>query len=74
MGHDHSPESPQDISSHHMKVDRRYRESNYFLADQLRYSEDVQDFRSVKQSIARSPFFNLQHQVFQFAKISVEAD
>ena len=35
----------------HYKVDKRYRESDYFLEDQLLYSESVQEFRAIKEAI-----------------------
>ncbi|MEZ4574145.1 MAG: hypothetical protein R2857_04350 [Vampirovibrionales bacterium] len=44
----------QSIDSRYLKVDRRYRESEYFLADQLRYAEAVQEFRSVKNAMLNS--------------------
>jgi hypothetical protein len=58
----------------HIKVDRRYRQSNYFLNDQLRYAESIQDFRSVKQAVIRSSHFNLSRAAFQFAKVPVTDD
>ena len=53
------------------KVDRRYRESQYFLADQLRYAEAINDFRSVKQALLKSTNFNIAKVAFQFAKVMV---
>ncbi len=69
----HQPEENQsnDLASEYMKVDRRYRESKYFLMDQLRYAESVNDFRSVKQAIMRSTEFNLAKRAFQFAKAAI---
>lgn len=55
------------------KVDRRYRESRYFLMDQLQYAESVRDFRSIKQAIARSNNFDLPGQAFQFARITTDS-
>lgn len=59
----------QELSEGHRKVDRRYRESQYFLTDQLRYSESVQDFRSIKQAIQRSIGFDVGKRAFQFFRI-----
>lgn len=64
-----SMSNSQGIPDNYIKVDRRYRESQYFLMDQLRYSEAVQDFRSVNQAIKTSANFNIGKQTFQFAKL-----
>lgn len=58
----------QQLDAGYYKVDHRYRESNYFLADQLRYAEAVQDFRSVKQALTRSTQFSLANVAFRFAR------
>lgn len=41
-----------------LPCDRRYRTSRYFLQDQLRCSEAVADFRSVKQLVASAQSFS----------------
>jgi hypothetical protein len=56
----------------HQKVDKRYRESKYFLMDQLRYADSVEDFRTVKQAVLRSTQFSIGGRAFQFAKVHVE--
>jgi hypothetical protein len=53
-------------ASHYRVVETRYRTSKYFLADQLRYSEAVNDFRSVRASISHLPQMNLLNRL-QFA-------
>ncbi|MCA9799197.1 MAG: hypothetical protein KC474_06575 [Cyanobacteria bacterium HKST-UBA04] len=58
----------QSIDSRYLKVDRRYRESEYFLADQLRYAEAVQEFRSVKNAMLNSSQFSLADVAFRFAR------
>lgn len=65
---------PKDLPSAYAKVDRRYRESQYFLADQLRYAESVQDFQSVRQAIRRSGEFSVGQRAFQFSPIAVQKD
>ncbi|HEY9746043.1 MAG TPA: hypothetical protein V6C99_07480 [Oculatellaceae cyanobacterium] len=40
-----------------LPCDRRYRNSKYFLEDQLRYSEAVADFRSIKEFLSNSAAF-----------------
>ena len=51
----------------HYKVDKRYRESDYFLEDQLRYAESVQDFRAVRDAIMNwPPLFKLDKLAFKF--------
>lgn len=56
----------------HRKVDKGYQQCKHYLMDQLRYSDSVQDFRSVKQAILRSTQFSIGHRAFQFAKVPVE--
>jgi hypothetical protein len=68
-----SKNSPQ-LPDHYLKTDRRYRESQYFLMDQLRYAEAVQEFRSVKQAILRSVEFNVGRRVFQFANVTISSE
>ena len=53
-------------NSVHTVYERRYRTTKYFLEDQLRCSEAVQDFRTVKNLLDKTPQFNLR-QTFQFA-------
>ena len=45
---DHAKDDNPDI---HYKVDKRYRESDYFLEDQLLYAESVQEFRAIKEAL-----------------------
>jgi hypothetical protein len=40
-----------------LPCDQRYRNSKYFLEDQLRCSEAAADFRSVKELVGRAPSF-----------------
>lgn len=53
----------------HMKVDKRYRESDYFLEDQLRYAEAVQEFRSIRESVLGTTAFNLGKLAFKFIRV-----
>ncbi len=55
------------------KIDRRYQNSKNFLIDQLRSSESVNDFRSVKQALFRSTEFSVAQRTFQFARVAVSA-
>ncbi len=41
-----------------LPCDQRYRTSHYFLADQLRCSEAVSDFRSVKELMSKAAQLN----------------
>ena len=45
--------------------ERRYRNSNYFLEDQLRCSEAVSDFKSVRSLVEKAQGFSLRN-AFQF--------
>lgn len=59
----HPPEhEPEKLA---LPCDRRYRNSKYFLQDQLRCSEAAADFRSVKELVANATAFNF-NQAFQF--------
>jgi hypothetical protein len=51
-------------------IERRYRTSKYFLEDQLRCSEAIQDFRTVKNLLAQTPQFNLRG-TFKFATVNI---
>lgn len=62
-------EPSSDLPSHLRKVDKRYRETNYFLMDQLRYSETVEEFRSVKNALTRASGFKVGQRAFQFAAV-----
>lgn len=42
---------------------RRYRNSSYFMADQLRTSEALNDFRLTKTVVQNMPQFSLRHQL-----------
>lgn len=53
----------------HYKVDKRYRESEYFLEDQLRYAESVQEFRSIRDTILGTSAFNLGKLAFRFIRV-----
>lgn len=53
----------------HYKVDKRYRESEYFLEDQLRYAESVQEFRSIRDTILGASAFNLGKLAFRFIRL-----
>ncbi len=61
--------------SNYQPCDKRYRNSRYFLEDQLRCSAAVEDFRSVKSLIGNLSSFN-QQQTFRFrgATIPVRLD
>ncbi len=61
----YTPLEPQSVTA------RRYRTSKYFLKDQLRCSEAVHDFRSVKAMVSSLPQFSLRSR-FQFAAQAVE--
>lgn len=50
----------------HTVYERRYRTSKYFLEDQLRCSEAVRDFRTVKSTLGSTSQFNVR-QAFRFA-------
>jgi hypothetical protein len=52
----------------HYKVDKRYRESDYFLEDQLRYAESVQEFRSIRDALVSASAFNLGKLAFRFIR------
>lgn len=52
----------KDIS---LPCDQRYRTSEYFLEDQLRYSEAVSDFRSIKTLLSNAMSFTGQN-AFRF--------
>ncbi|MEB3286317.1 MAG: hypothetical protein VKJ04_02320 [Vampirovibrionales bacterium] len=53
--------------------ERRFRNSNYFLQDQLRCSEAVEDFRSVRNLINKLSDF--KHDLaFQFQSVTVPRD
>ena len=53
----------------HYKVDKRYRDSEYFLNDQLQYAESVQEFRSIRDAITKASAFNLGKFAFNFMRI-----
>ena len=53
----------------HYKVDKRYRDSDYFLNDQLQYAESVQEFRSIRDAITKATAFNLGKFAFNFMRI-----
>lgn len=66
---DHESEKPA------LPCDRRYRNSKYFLQDQLRCSEAAADFRSVKELVASAAAFNLNLAFqFQTQAVPVRAD
>lgn len=52
----------------HYKVDKRYRESDYFLEDQLRYAEAVQEFRSIREALTNAAAFDLGKLAFRFIR------
>lgn len=54
----------------HYKVDKRYRASDYFLEDQLRYSEAVDEFRTIKEALTHASQFSLSKWAFGFIKNS----
>lgn len=56
-----------------LPCDRRYRSSKYFLEDQLRYSEAVADFRSVKEFLSNTSAFTGRN-VFQWQTAPVQSD
>jgi hypothetical protein len=62
--------SNENQSGHHPLYERRYRTSKYFLNDQLRYSEAIQDIQSVKTTLCKLPQFSLR-QAFHFATETV---
>jgi len=63
--------------SHMLPCDKRYRTSKYFLEDQLRFSEAVADFRSVRDILSKATDFTASNP-FQFqaeaVPILVESD
>jgi hypothetical protein len=68
-----SPSEPsQEGSGIHTVYERRYRTSKYFLEDQLRCSEAVQDFRTVKSVLSNTSLFTVR-QAFRFASEPVPA-
>ncbi len=70
---DKNEKKTKSLPESYFKVDRRYRDSKYFLVDQLRYaSEPVQEYRSIKQSILQSGEFNLAQRNFQFAEVFLD--
>ncbi len=56
-GSDYLPQEPPS------KTARRYRSSSYFLEDQLRTSEAVNDFRMTKTIVQNLPQFSLKSQL-----------
>lgn len=56
-----------------LPCERRYRTHTYFLADQLRCSDALEDFRSVKALAEQLQVFSLT-QVFQFQRKLVRAE
>jgi hypothetical protein len=54
----------------HRVYETRYRTSKYFLNQQLRCSEAVQDFRTVKSMMEATAFFNVRR-AFRFAMEAV---
>jgi hypothetical protein len=56
-----------------LPCDRRYRSSKYFLEDQLRYSEAVADFRSVKEFLSNTSAFTGKS-AFQWQTAPVQSD
>ena len=63
-----NPAHQDDHPEVHYKVDKRYRESDYFLEDQLRYAESVQEFRSIRDALMSVSAFNLGKLVFRFIR------
>lgn len=61
----YTPLEPQSVTA------RRYRTSKYFLKDQLRCSEAIHDFQSVKAMVNNLPQFSLRSK-FQFAAQTIE--
>ena len=63
--------------SHMLPCDKRYRTSKYFLEDQLRFSDAVADFRSVRELLSKATDFAISNP-FQFQTeaipIPVESD
>lgn len=56
---------PAGDQEHGLPCDRRYRTNQYFLEDQLRCSEAISDFRSVREFISKTQAFNFKR-AFQF--------
>lgn len=51
-------------------IDTRYQTSRYFLQNQLRTSEAVQDFKTVKNLMDATAYFNVRR-TFRFAMETV---
>ncbi|MDH4378297.1 MAG: hypothetical protein QE263_00110 [Vampirovibrionales bacterium] len=54
---DYSPQEPPSVTA------RRYRSSTYFLEDQLKRSEALNDFRQTKTLVNNLPQFSLRSQL-----------
>lgn len=54
----------------HRVYETRYRSSKYFLNDQLRCSEAVQDFQTVKNVLGSTSLFNVRR-AFRFSMETV---
>jgi hypothetical protein len=58
-------------ADHHQKViETRYQTSRYFLQNQLRTSDAVQDFKTVKNLMDATAYFNVRR-TFKFAMETV---
>ena len=66
VGHSNEGQQDNKMSHTYRVVETRYRTNNYFLANQLRYSEAVNDFRSVRSSVDSLPQMSLINRL-QFA-------
>ncbi|MBX2860928.1 MAG: hypothetical protein KTR14_06820 [Vampirovibrio sp.] len=64
---------PEDDPDFCRMYDRRYRSSKFFLEDQLRCSEAVNDFKTVKNFMQRTPQFGIKP-AFQFALSPAKSD
>lgn len=72
MAMDPTDYCPQEPPS---KTARRYRSSSYFLEDQLKRSDALNEFRLTKTIVNNLPQFSLQHQLefaVQYANLNAE--
>jgi hypothetical protein len=63
MGHE--PGDRQAAAGVYQPCDKRFRTSKYFLDDQLKCSDALSDFRSVKNLVNKTQAFNVRG-AFQF--------
>lgn len=63
------------LPGHYLPGEKRFRTAQYFLDDQLRCSEAVSDFRSVKNLLEKAGAFDITQAFrFQAAAVRVKKD